>query len=314
MAVLSRAMLLAGLGAVTIRPDVARSADLATVRIGSAKTDATAQHYYAQDQGMFAQAGINADITAMRNASELSAAVLGGSLDVIAGSLVPIAQAHNHGQDLRTIVLGNVYTGPPPQGVVVAAPGSPIKSGADLKGKTVSVNGLGDFSQVTIAAWIDSTGGDSKSVKFLEVPFTAVPAALQQGRIDAALLVEPFTTAAVAKNQVRVIGDALGAVGKHFMVTGWYAKADWLNANHDVARRFIDAMIAAAKWANRNHDQSAVILAKYAELPIDVIKATPRALYGEVPPSPDWLQPVLDYSTRYIGLEKTSAAALIWRA
>ena len=57
-------------------------------------------------------------------------------LDVIAGSLVPIAQAHNHGNDLRAIALGNVYTGPPPQGVVVAAVNSTIRTGADLNGKT----------------------------------------------------------------------------------------------------------------------------------------------------------------------------------
>jgi NitT/TauT family transport system substrate-binding protein len=235
MKTLPRSAMLVGLGAATVRPSGARAADLTTVRIGSAKTDATAEHYYAVDQGMFTAAGLNAEVTAMRNVSELSAGVLGGSLDFIAGSLVPIAQAHLHGQDLRAIALGNVYTGPPPQGVVVVAPTSTIRSGADLRGKIIAVNGLGDFSQVTIAAWIDSTGGDSKLVKFLEVPFSAVPAALAQSRIDAALLVEPFTTSARGQGQVRVIGDALASIGKHFMVTGWYAKADWLNANRDAA-------------------------------------------------------------------------------
>jgi len=307
----SRAAMLSGLAAAAAAPSVARGADLPAVRVGSARTDATAQHYYAQDLGMFASAGLDVTITALRNASELSAGVIGGSLDVISGSLVPIAEAHNHGTDLRVILLGNVYTGPPPQGVVVAAQNSTIRSGADLNGKTIAVNGLGDFSQVTMEAWIDSTGGDSKTVKFLEVPFPAVAAALTQGRIDAALLVEPFTT--LARGQVRVIGDALAPIGKHFMVTGWYGKADWLNANRETMRKFIDVMLAAAKWGNRNHDQSAVILAKYTGLALDVIRASTRAVYGEVPVSPDWLQPVLDYSTKYAGLEKTSGAALIWR-
>jgi NitT/TauT family transport system substrate-binding protein len=307
-----RRNLLAGFAAAAAAPSFARAADMPTVRVGSAKTDATAQHYYAADLGMFTSAGLNVEITALRNASELSAALVAGSLDVISGSLVPIAEAHNRGVDLRTILLGNVYTGPPPQGVVVAAQNSTIRSGADLNGKTVSVNGLKDFSQVTIEAWIDATGGDSKTVKIVEIPFSAIAAALTQGRIDAALLVEPFTTA--AKGQVRIIGDALAPIGKHFMVTGWYAAASWLGANHDTARRFIDVMLAAAKWANHNHDQSAVILAKYTALPIDVIRATVRAQYGEVPVTADWLQPVLDYSTKYAGLEKTAAGPLIWRA
>jgi NitT/TauT family transport system substrate-binding protein len=303
---------LAALGAAVAAPACVRAADPATIRIGTAATDATAQHFYAHDLGYFGAAGLNDQITTLRNVTEMTAAVIGGSLDVIAGSLVPIAQAYHHGNDLRAIALGNIYTGPPPQGVVVTGQNSTIRSGADLNGKVVSVNGLGDFSQVTIEAWIDATGGDAQSVKLLELPFGGVAAALAQGRIDAALLVEPFTT--LAKGQVRIIGDALAPVGKHFMVTGWYAKAEWLNANRDTARRFVGVMLQTATWANRNHDQSAAILARYSPVPVDVIRASPRALYGEMPIGPDWLQPVLDFSTKYIGLEKTAASSLIWRA
>lgn len=312
MASCSRASILAGLAAAAAAPAIARAADPVTIRVASAVTDATAEHFYAHDLGFFAAAGLSEQITTLRNATEMTAGVIGGSLDVIAGGLVPIAQAHNHGQDLRVIALGNVYTGPPPQGVIVAAVNSPIRTGADLDGKTIAVNGLGDFSQVTLDAWIDANGGDSKSVKLLELPFGGVPAALAQGRIDAAMLVEPFTT--MAKGQVKILGDALAPVGKHFMVTGWYAKADWLNANRDTARRFVEVIAKTAKWANANHDDSAAILAKYSPVPLAVIKASPRAVYGEVPVTPDWLQPVLDFSSKYIGLERTSAAALIWRA
>jgi NitT/TauT family transport system substrate-binding protein len=308
----SRAGVLAGLAAVAAAPSVLRAADLPTIRIGAAPTDATAQHYYGADLGMFATAGLTAEISPLRNAGALIAGLIGGSIDVMTSTVVSIAQAHNKGIDLRAIAVGNVYNGPPPQAVVVVAPNSPIRTGADLNGKTVAVNGLGDLTQVALAAFIDANGGDSKSVKMIEVPFPGIAAALAQGRIDAALLVEPFTSA--ARDQVKILGDAQAAIGKGYMVTGWYAKADWLNANRDVARRFVDVMLQTAKWGNRNHDQSAAILAKYVGMTADVIRATPRAIYGEAPITPQVIQPVLDFSTRYIGLEKTSAATLIWRA
>ena len=38
---------------------------------------------------------------------------------------------------------------------------------------------------------VDKNGGDSKSVHFLELPFTEMSAALKAGRIDAAMLSEP---------------------------------------------------------------------------------------------------------------------------
>jgi NitT/TauT family transport system substrate-binding protein len=311
MAQYSRATALAGISAALAASSVARSADLATIRVGGAPTDATAQHLYAQELGMFASSGINVEISTLRNSGALIAALIGGSIDVMTSTVVSVAQAHNKGIDLRAIAVGNIYDGPPPQAVIAVAPNSAVRNGADLNGKTVAVNGLGDLTQVAVAAWIDANGGDSKSVKLLEVPFPAVTAALNTGRVEAALIVEPFTSA--AGKQIKILGDAQAAIGRGYMVTGWYAKADWLNANRVAARRFIDVMARSAQWGNRNHDQSAVILAKVLGLTPDAVSAAPRAIYGEKPITPAVVQPVLDFSTKYIGLEKTSAASLMWR-
>jgi NitT/TauT family transport system substrate-binding protein len=314
MASYSRAAALTGIAALAAAPSIVRGADLATIRIGAAPTDATAQHLYAQDLGMFSAAGLSAEISPMRTSASLIAAIVGGSLDIMTSTVVSIALAHNKGIDMRVIAEGNVYDGPPPQAAIVVAPNSTIKNGADLNGKTVAVNGLGDLTQVAIAAWIDANGGDSKSVKLIEVPFSGVGAALAQGRIDAALLVEPFTSAARAQGQIKILGDPQAAIGRGYMVTGWYAKADWLNANRDTARRFVDVMLQTAKWGNAHHPESAAILAKYVGMTADAIQSSPRAVYGEKPIQPAMIQPVLDFSTKYIGLDKTSAAALIWRA
>jgi len=308
----TRAAALAGMAAFAAAPSALRAQALTPIRIGAAPTDATAQHLYAQDLGYFTAAGLAAQIFPMRGSGPLVDAIVGGSLDVMTSTVVSIALAHNKGLDLRTIALGNVYNGPPAQAAVVVSPTSSIRTGADLNGKILAVNGLGDLTQVALAAWIDANGGDAKTVKMIEVPFSSVPAALAAGRIDAALLVEPFTTA--AGNAVKVIGDPQAAIGKNYMVTGWYAAASWLNANHDVAKRYVDVMLQTAKWANHNHDLSAVILAKYVGLTPDAVKATPRAYYGETPIAPGMIQPVLDFSTKYIDLPKMSAASLIWRA
>jgi hypothetical protein len=73
-------------------------------------------------------------------------------------------------------------------------------------------------------------------------------------------------------------------------------------------------MLQTAKWGNAHHPESAAILAKYVGMTADAIQSSPRAVYGEKPIQPAMIQPVLDFSTKYIGLDKTSAAALIWRA
>lgn len=309
----TRAAALAGMAAaVSVAPAALRAADLTTIRIGAQVTDATAEHLYAQELGLYAPAGLSAEISPLRNSGELVAAVAGGSLDVMAATVVSVAVAHSKGIDLLTIAPEGMYDGHSTQAAIVVAADSPIRSGADLNGKTVSVNGLGDATQMMMDAWIDATGGNYKSVKVVEIPFPTIPTALSQGRIDAALLVEPFITA--AGKTIKVIGDPQATLGKDYMVTGWFAMRDWLNANRDVAQRFVNVMLQTAKWANGHQDQSAAILAKALHISPANIVSAPRAVYGETPVTPAMIQPVLDYSTKYIGLAKTSAASLIWHA
>jgi len=297
MASYSRASILAGLAAAAAAPSLARGADLATIRVGSAATDATAQHFYAHDLGYFTAAGLNEQITTLRNVTEMTAGVIGGSLDVIAGSLVPIAQADNHGNDLRVIALGNVYTGPPPQGVVVAAQNSPIRTGADLNGKVVSVNGLGDFSQVTIEAWIDANGGDSKTVHFVEVPFPALVPALAAGTIDTAVANEPWMTLATDKGD-RLIFMEKGALAPAFLLSGWVTTRDWMQKNPDTLVRFVTAIREIAAWANKNPEASAPILAKYTKIDVAVIARMHRGQFAERF-DPGYVQPVIDAAAKY---------------
>ena len=47
---------------------------------------------------------------------------------------------------------------------------SPIKTGRDLNGKTFAVPALMDLNQIAAMAWIDQTGGDSRTVKIVEIP------------------------------------------------------------------------------------------------------------------------------------------------
>jgi len=53
--------------------------------------------------------------------------------------------------------------------------------------KTVAVSALHDMTQFETSAWVDKTGGDSKSVRFVELKYTEMATALEQGRADAAV-------------------------------------------------------------------------------------------------------------------------------
>ncbi len=288
----------------------ASAADLVPIRMGAAPTDATAGGYYGIDQGFYKAAGLDASIQPNRNTGALAAAVTAGSLDVIAGSIVPIAAAFLNGFDLRTVAPGQVYDGGPPQAPMAVGLTSKITNGKDLAGKTLAVNGLHDLTHLFALAWIDANGGDPSTVKIVEMPFPTMLPALIDGRIDAAQLVEPFASA--GKGKVTLLSDAMPAIAPRFFVTGWFSKLSWLEENKATAKSFQSGTFKADAWANANHDASALVLGKYTPIPSDVIRTLVRASYGTTPATPALVQPVLSAMTKYFGTKHINAADLLW--
>jgi NitT/TauT family transport system substrate-binding protein len=80
-------------------------------------------------------------------------------------------------------------------GLAVSA-SSGIHSAAGLSGKSIAVNALDSISEVTVEAAIDAAGGDSAKVKFVEMPFPQMIAAVQRGLVSGAMLGEPYLTQA----------------------------------------------------------------------------------------------------------------------
>jgi NitT/TauT family transport system substrate-binding protein len=300
----------AGLAAAGV-PSLARGADLIPVIVGVAPTDATAEVYYGHDRGMFAAAGLDVQLVSVRNTSAAAAALGGGAVNFVSGSLVPMVQAYTHGLDFRLVVPAQIYDGRPPLQASMAVPvGSPIKTAAGMNGKTVAVNGIGDLTHLFAMTWTDANGGDHTTVKYIEIPFPGMAGAFEANRIDAAILVEPFMTA--LKGKVTLLGDAMAAIGKRYLITGYTGSQAWLDKNRDAAKRYAAAILTIGRWANDHHPESADILSHYTPLSIDTIHDMARAVYATAPIQPSLIQPVLDMTAKYFGGQPVPGANLIW--
>ena len=185
-----------------------------------------------------------------------------------------------------------------------------MKTAADLNGQTVAVNGLRDLTQYEMQAFIDRNGGDVKSVKLIETPFSEMAVALDSGRVAAGILAEPFWTAALAT--CRVLGNGSAAVGNHYMVTGWFASSDWLAKNGATAKRLQVVMLQIAKWANANRAETQAIVPKYTKITPEVAAHMVRAVIGDTKPDPALIQPVIDVAVKYGGMQSLPASELIW--
>lgn len=278
-----------------------------TVRLGAAANDTYAETLFAIDGGFFSRAGLDVQPTMFTNSQAMVAAAAGNAIDVGMADLIQIGNAILRGVPLGVIASGSMYDKHVPTTMLCASQTGTVRSARDLAGQTVAVVSLAAFGAISVQEWLKAGGVDPKTVKLLEMPFAPMPEALARGTVAAALIGEPFLSA--AKGQVRLLADTYPAIANSFYIAVSFTSRDWVARNRDAARRFVRAVYDAARWANTHHDESAVMLSKYAKIDVDRVRAMNRAVFATTPPDPHLMQPMLDIGFNYGLMPKRLAAA-----
>jgi NitT/TauT family transport system substrate-binding protein len=280
------------------------------IKFGASPFEAQGIAFYAQELGYYKRAGLNVDVQMFPGGAAILAAIAGGSLQLGFGNPLPLANARERGLKFVFIAPGFLFdSNDPPRSMLVVGPNSPIRVAKDLNGKTIAGTAVTSVDTIAAFAWIDAHGGDSSTVKFVELPQGAMGDAVASGRIEAATISEPALGDAVAGGKVRNLGYAYGALGKRVMISGIFSTEEWANKHPDAIRRLREATNAAAAWAVRNPEPAAAILLKYMKLSI------PRAYeYHARTLDPALIQPVLDGALRYKFIKAPmDAREIIWK-
>ena len=206
------------------------------------------------------------------------------------------------------LVPSILLTSDRPTTQTVALKSSPIKSGRDLTGKTIGSTSVSDMNSAATLAWIDSTGGDPKSVKVIEVPASTATAVLEAGRADAVTLNEPAVGAALASGQVRVIAHPYDAIARRLQASGYAVMRPYAEKNADALGRFARAMHEAQVYTNSHMAETVDIVAGYTGIAPDVIAHSVRMIDPEYIDVKD-LQPLIDVLAKYGYLSNAFNAA-----
>jgi NitT/TauT family transport system substrate-binding protein len=282
------------------------------LRIAYIPTENCAQVYYAQELGLFAKAGLQVHLEPINFSAAIASAVLADSIDIGNISTLTMTVAHNKHLPLVYIAPGNAFVltkGVPEAGILVAAT-SPIRTGRDLNGKTFGCSGLGSFGEFIPRAWVDANGGDSSTMKFVELPNAELANAVGSGRIDAAFVSPPAFGKALKEN-CRMLAVASDAVAKEFMGSGWFVTQAWANAHPAAIAAFVSATRDATAWARANPDKTVDILVKYLKLERAVLAAADRVVFLDRLET-RFLQPPVDVVARYSKFPPFPASELVY--
>ena len=299
------------LGGAALGTATAAQAQSLPLRIATIPIEPGAEVYFAKEMGFFAKAGIDADIEQMKGGPAIGAALVSGAMDVGFLAVDALAGIHQKGVPLVALAPGTEYVSPytTQTAALVVPANSTVQKAADLNGKTLAVISLSGLAHTAVRAWIDKNGGDSSTVKFVEIPPSAMAAAIETNRVDAAQVAEPFVAA--AKRSGRVLAYGFESVAKAFLTTAWCSTAQWANDHAPLVKSFVAAMNETAAWANKNPAQSGAILATYLKLDPAVVSRMTRVRYTEQM-TPALMQPLIDVTAKYDGFATFPAQDLIY--
>lgn len=194
----------------------------------------------ADEKGYFEKQGIKLNLQIFKNAKDRDAALQSGKLDGIIGDEVAVTLYQNAGLDVKITGLtdGNF--------VLVANPASGIKTIQDIKGKSVAISEK-TVIEYTFDKVMEKNGLDPKSVQKSIIP--AMPTRLEMlrtGKVDTALLPEPFASLAVKDG-----GIVLGSANDAKMYTSITAfTQDSINNKSNEIKAFFKAYNEAVDYVN----------------------------------------------------------------
>ena len=276
---------------------------------GVSPFEAQGTAYYAKELGYFDREGLNVEIQSYGGGSAVLAAIAGGSLQLGFGNPLPLANARERGLPYVFVAPGYLYDpADPPGSMLIVAANGPIKTAKDFNGKTIAGTALRSIDTIAVFTWIDRNGGDSTSVKWVELPQSAMGEAVATGRVDGAIPSEPALSESLATGRVRGIVNAYNSLGR-VMVSGVFTTEDWANQHADAARKVERVINAAAAWAVKNPEAAAKILQKDEKMTV-----TRAHEYHARTLDPAFIQPVLDGALRYKFMTRPmNAREIIWK-
>jgi sulfonate transport system substrate-binding protein len=172
-------------------------------------------------------------------------------------------------------------TVPRPQSEAVLVPnGSPVRSVADLKGKTVALN-RGSNVHYFLVKLLQAHGLQYTDVKMAFLSPADARAAFERRSVDAWVIWDPFFAAAQKTLGATVIADATHVVGNRAY---YFSSLRYATDNADVVKILIEELSRIDQWGQQNRQQLSAQLAQLWGLPEDVVgTAIARVQFGTGP-------------------------------
>jgi NitT/TauT family transport system substrate-binding protein len=260
---------LAALGMLALMSGAAAAQSKVTIAVGGAGCLCYLPTMLAEQLGEYKKAGLSVELIDFKGGSQSLTAVIGGSADVVSGYFDHCVNLAAKNQALEAFVVYDRYPG----FALVVSPKQTgkINSIKDLKDKKVGVSAPGSSTDFFLKYMLSKEGVDPNSVGVIGIGLAATAvAAMEQGSVDAAIMLDPAITLLQGKNKdlkilsdTRTQHDTLAVFGGEYPGGALYTKSGWIAAHPKETQALTNAIVATLNWIHSHTPEE--IMAKMPE-------------------------------------------------
>ncbi|HWI17874.1 MAG TPA: ABC transporter substrate-binding protein, partial [Vicinamibacterales bacterium] len=271
--------ILAPLAALALMTGAASAQMKVKIAVGGAGCLCYLPTMLAERLGEYKKAGLEVELIDFKGGSQSLTAVIGGSADVVSGYFDHCVNLAAKNQALEAFVVYDRYPGL----ALVVGPKQTgkITSVKDLKDKKVGVSAPGSSTDFFLKYLLAKNGVDPNSVGVIGIGLAATAvAAMEQGSVDAAVMLDPAITQLQGRNKdlkilsdTRTAHDTLEVFGGEYPGGALYTKSAWIASHPKETQALTNAIVNTLKWIH-SHSAEEIM----AKMPDELI-GPDKALY-----------------------------------
>ncbi|NEB01028.1 ABC transporter substrate-binding protein [Streptomyces sp. SID13726] len=243
------------------------------VKVGIVPIVDVAPLYLGQRKGFFSSRGIDLKMVSAQGGAAIVPGVVSGQFQFGFSNPTSLMIAQTKGIAVKSVINACTTTGNTTTDVtgVMVAKDSPVKSAKELAGHSVAVNTLQNIGDTVVREAVRKDGGDPTKVKFVEIPFEQMPAALAAGQVDAAWMGEPAQTIARAQG-ARSVTAPFAETDPKLTLATYFTSARLAQQDPDLVKRFKEAVGESLAYASAHQDEARQAATAYTKIDAPTLK------------------------------------------
>ncbi|MEU8608240.1 ABC transporter substrate-binding protein [Actinoplanes sp. NPDC048791] len=223
--------------------------------------------YLGKQKGFFSGRGIDLTLVPEQGGAPIVKGVLAGKYQFGFSNVTSLMAAKSDGAPLKAVANGVASTGRPGRdfSAVVVAGGSPIRTAKDLAGKRVAVNTLKNLGDTTVRQSVRQDKGNPATIQFQAMPFSEMPAALQNQQVDAAWVVEPQLSEVLTQGG-QVVASNYVDTAPDLTVAMYFTGTAVIDKDPELVKNFTAAVNESLQYAAGHPEEIRATVGTYTKI------------------------------------------------